>query len=106
MHGIAWDPNSQNWIYIFTGKIHDQGYADETAALGDTTAHEFGHQFGLHKGDNGSGHVDNDVVYPNHENSDDCIMSYHADIDDAESEFCYDGSSDCIDDIRKLADGI
>jgi hypothetical protein len=104
--GIAWDPDTENWIYIFTSEIHDQAYPDENAALGEVTAHEFGHQFGLNQGDNGAGHVDNNVVYPNHEGTDDCIMSYHADIDDAHSEFCYDGASDCIDDIRGCVDGL
>ena len=75
-------------------------------AIAGTTVHEIGHQFTLEEGDNGNNHVDKQRDYPNHENSDECVMSHNTNIGNGVAEFCDENSGDCIDDIRSLADGI
>ena len=65
-------------------------------ALNNTVVHEIGHQFEV-----SGAHVDSDTLHhPNHENSDDCIMTYVSDNTDGKSEFCID----CIKTVRKSPD--
>jgi hypothetical protein len=67
--------------------------------LKNSVVHELGHQF-----DVSGAHVDSNNPYPNHLGSghDDCLMTYHSDITDEESEFC----TDCIAEVRGKDDPI
>ncbi len=73
---------------------------DKDKMLNDTVVHEIGHQFGLEPSP--GGHVDSNDPYPNHLglDHDDCIMTYHTNNTDEESEFC----TDCIDEVRDYED--
>ena len=66
-----------------------------TPSLLDTVAHELGHQFNV-----SNSHVDSMSPAPNHNGTDDCLMTYHSDDTDGISEF----DLDCIGDVRERTD--
>jgi len=94
---------AHNYVYVYIARFEDKFPANVAEGSQETVVHECGHHFGLSEPDNG--HVDLNVVYPNHENSDDCVMSYHRNRIDGEAEFC-GNATDCIRDIRGRDDGI
>ena len=84
-----------NITYVTTSSHTSQ------ASMKDTVVHELGHQFDVDHGPNHT-HVDSSTLHhPNHENSDDCIMTYLSNDTDGKSEFCIDN---CIKVVREQSD--
>jgi hypothetical protein len=73
-----------------------------SVAQAETIVHEFGHQFGLLVGTLPVVHDDSSMDFPNHENSDQGVMTYDRIYDEGEAEFFID----CLYWIRDLVDGI
>ncbi len=83
----------KNIQFITTGNFNFG--ANNAAAIAETTVHELAHHFAV-----ANGHVDRRVNAKNHENTDECVMSYNRDRDNSIAEF----DLDCIYDIRDAVD--
>jgi len=83
------------WLEVYNAfPIHQR-----LVAVKETTMHEIGHFVGnLRKRE--FGHVDLHINHPNHEGSDQCLMSYNRNRTDGKAEFCIE----CIHKIRDIVD--
>jgi hypothetical protein len=89
--GTADDP--KNISFITTGNFtYGAGNAN---AIAFAVTHELGHQFSV-----ANGHVDRRVNARNHDNTDECLMSYNTNFTDNVTEF----DIDCLYDVRDAAD--
>ena len=83
----------RNISFITTGN-YEYGVLNFNAIPFGVT-HELGHQFSV-----ANGHVDQLVNARNHNDTDECLMSYNTDYTDAVAEF----DTDCLYDVRDAAD--
>jgi len=83
----------RNICFITTGAF--AAGATRDTAIAETVVHEIGHQFNV-----ANGHVDAAVNERNHEDTDECVMSYNRTRDNGIAEF----DLDCLFDIRDAAD--